>query len=337
VKIPTHRIAIGTLKADLASATSAMGKYLTIPQIRPPDVHSSLFQRVASSLVGFPILVFSVFWHGGVPFMLAVGVLCLLGMREFFHGCRQKDVRPLEPVGYFAGLLFLTAAHRQGGELIGTHLPAALGVLMIMGLIWSLFQTNRSPIRDLGATLLGTLYVGWLFSYLILLRNHGGDLLRDVGGRWPFEPMEALNQADVDLADVGAWMVLFVVMATWACDTGAYFTGRAFGRHKLAPALSPGKTVEGSIGGFFWAVGMALLLGRLLSLPVGLTVGLGMLIGSLGQVGDLCESAIKRDLGLKDFGSLLPGHGGVLDRFDSLLLTAPAVYYALTLWVQLTR
>src|SRR5262249_12978160 len=163
--------------------TSSVSKYMAATQIKRPDVHSSLFQRVASSLVGFPLLVFSVFWHGGLPFMLAVGVLCLMGMREFFHGCRKKDLRPLEGVGYVAGLLFLTAAHRQGGELIGTHLPAALGGLMIMGLILSLCRAERTPIRDLGATLLGALYVGWLFSYLILLRNHGGDLLRALGGR----------------------------------------------------------------------------------------------------------------------------------------------------------
>jgi phosphatidate cytidylyltransferase len=304
--------------------------------MKPPDVRSSLFQRVASSVVGFPILVFSVFWHGGLPFMVAVGGLCLWGMREFYHGCRKGGYRPLEPVGYVAALLFLVAAHRQGGQMIGTYLPAALGTLMIAGLILSLCRVTRAPIRDLGATLLGTLYVGWLFSYLILLRNDGGDLLRGIGGGAAFAPVAAWDQAGVNVADGGAWVVLFVVMVTWACDTGAYFTGRALGRRKLAPALSPGKTVEGSIGGLVWSLAMAMLLGQVLHLPLGLAIGLGLLIGTLGQIGDLCESAMKRELGLKDFGHLLPGHGGVLDRFDSLLLTAPAVYYAMGLGARLS-
>src|SRR5438128_91435 len=97
-----------------------------VSSLKSPNVKSSLFQRVASSIVGFPILVFSVFWHGGLPFMLAVGVLCLTGMREFFQGCRKGGYQPIEPAGYLAALLFLIAAHRQGGQLLGTHLPAAL-------------------------------------------------------------------------------------------------------------------------------------------------------------------------------------------------------------------
>jgi phosphatidate cytidylyltransferase len=126
--------------------------------------------------------------------------------------------------------------------------------------------------------------------------------------------------------------VLLVVFATWACDTGAFFTGRAVGRHKLAPEISPGKTVEGAIGGWLCALAMALLVGGFLRLDLRIAASLGAMIGVLSQVGDLCESAIKRDLGIKDFSGLLPGHGGILDRFDSLLMTAPLVYYVLALW-----
>src|SRR5205823_9764453 len=140
-------------------------------------------------------------------------------------------------------------------------------------------------------------------------------------------PMPALPGP---VADPGAWMVLLVVAATWTGDTAAFFTGRAFGARKLAPAISPGKTVEGTVGGLLGASIVALLLGTLLlHLDFRLALGLGILVGLLAPVGDLCESALKRELGIKDFGSLLPGHGGVLDRFDSLLMTAPVVYTVL--------
>jgi phosphatidate cytidylyltransferase len=132
--------------------------------------------------------------------------------------------------------------------------------------------------------------------------------------------------------DPGAWAVLFVFLTTWACDTGAFFVGRTFGRHKLAPQLSPGKTREGAIGGLLAALVVGSVLGNVLHLGSPLSLLLGVVSGVLGQVGDLVASAIKRELGLKDFGALLPGHGGILDRFDSLLLTAPAIYYILLLW-----
>ena len=120
--------------------------------------------------------------------------------------------------------------------------------------------------------------------------------------------------------------------ARYASDVGAFLIGRRFGKHKLAPSISPGKTVEGALGGWLCAIAMAGLIGTGLGLDLGVAALLGALVGVLSQVGDLCESALKRDLGVKDFGGLLPGHGGVLDRFDSLLLTAPVVYYLLSLW-----
>jgi phosphatidate cytidylyltransferase len=132
------------------------------------------------------------------------------------------------------------------------------------------------------------------------------------------------------LADAGAWVVVLVIATTWACDSGAFFSGRALGKRKLAPTISPGKTVEGAAGGMVCALAMALGVGwLLLRLDIRLAAAVGVLTGVLAPVGDLCESAMKRELGIKDFGSLFPGHGGVLDRFDSLLFTAPVVYYLL--------
>jgi len=118
---------------------------------------------------------------------------------------------------------------------------------------------------------------------------------------------------------------------TWITDTGAYFVGSRFGRRKLAPRLSPNKTVEGAIGGLIFATAMSIAWGSWIGLPWWHCAILGPILGFLGQIGDLCESALKRDLGIKDFGGIMPGHGGILDRFDSLLFTAPIAYYYLGL------
>jgi phosphatidate cytidylyltransferase len=294
---------------------------------------ATLLQRILSSLIGLPILVFFVFWRGGLPFMLGVALFTLLGQAEFYRACRKHGIQPAAWLGYTASALFLLVAHTAGRQWIGHQMSAALTALVLGGLIWELMRKERAPVRNLGATILGTAYVGWLFSYLILLRHQGADLIARVGGQMHLPLLHLLPVRVAEaLADPGAWVVLLVVFSTWACDTGAFFTGRTFGRHRLAPEISPGKTVEGAVGGWAGALSMSLLIGAMLGLDPRIAASLGAIIGVMAQVGDLCESALKRDLGIKDFGGLLPGHGGVLDRFDSLLLTAPVVYYVLSLW-----
>src|SRR5215212_1039915 len=217
----------------------------------------TMLQRVLSSLVGVPVLVFCVFWRGGLPFMLGIGFLTLLGLGEFYRACRKQGAQPLSWLGYAASFLFLLVAHATGRQWVGGQTSAALTAFLLVGLVAELARPERAPVRNLGATLLGVIYVGWLFSYLILLRNQGAGLLARVGGNLAVPLPGAL-------ADPGAWVVLLVVFSTWACDTGAFFIGRAFGRHKLAPSVSPGKTIEGAAGGWVCALGMALLLGHLL-------------------------------------------------------------------------
>src|SRR5437764_5286278 len=178
-----------------------------------------MLQRVVSGLVGLPLLVFFVFWRGGLPFMLGVAVLSLWGLAEFYRACDRQGLRRLSWLGYVATVLFLLVAHTRGRRLIGDQMHPALTALVLVGLVAELARKERAPVRNLGATILGAVYVGWLFSYLILLRHQGAALLARMGGRLP----DGLPGV---LADPGAWVVLLVGFSTWACDVGAFLTGR---------------------------------------------------------------------------------------------------------------
>ena len=139
-------------------------------------------------------------------------------------------------------------------------------------------------------------------------------------------------------SEIGAYLVMLTFLCTWACDTGAYFIGSAIGKTKLAPKLSPNKTVEGAVAGVLSSVLIAAAFGTFIKLPMGHAPAMGAIFGVFSQLGDLSESAIKRELDVKDSGTLVPGHGGILDRFDSLLFTGPAAYYYTILflrhWIQ---
>jgi phosphatidate cytidylyltransferase len=298
-----------------------------------------LLVRILSSVAGIPLLVFLVFAEGApeyaaLPFTGAVAICALLGGYEYFKGLRLRGFMPTEGLAYVGITLLQLAAWSVSRGRFTYLLPALLALLVIATLIHQVLRRNPEPIANIGATFIGVIYVGWLFSYLIFLRSLPGpsyipifgELARGVQGTW----LETLLLA-VANAPRGAWLVLYVFAVTWITDTGAYFVGMRWGKHPLAPRLSPKKTIEGAIGGLIAATAMSLAWGTWINLPWLHCLILGPVLGVLAQVGDLCESAIKRDLGIKDFGTLLPGHGGILDRFDSLLFTAPIAYYYLVM------
>jgi phosphatidate cytidylyltransferase len=202
------------------------------------------------------------------------------------------------------------------GAMVGLHplvpeaLPVAL-LLLLGGLAWSPFARSEKPLHSLSATMLGVLYPTALLVFLTALRV----------GRGP------------DVGDAEAFYLTVTVFAlVWATDILAYYTGKSLGRHKLAPSVSPKKTWEGSVGGalgaLLVAVGLKLTLIPFLAWPHVMAVALSC--GIVSQLGDLAESRFKRSVGAKDSGTLLPGHGGVLDRFDAMILAAPLVYLYLT-------
>ena len=236
----------------------------------------------------------------------------------------RQGGQPSEALGYFACILFqlsawhfeLSAWNRGGASFtpasFTAYLPALLMLLVIAAMLVELVKRQPKPIVNVGTTVLGAIYVGWLFSFLTLLRGLNLPPILT-------PPVHGTTQ--------GEWLVFFVSGTTWLSDSGALFVGKALGRHKMAPMVSPAKTWEGGLGGLVVALLGGLVFGKMLHLPLGHAAALATLCGLVGQIGDLSKSALKRDLGVKDSGAVIPGHGGVLDRIDSLLFSAPIAYY----------
>lgn len=257
-----------------------------------------LLPRVLTALVGIPILLWLVH-SGGYAFGLFVAGICLLCCYEYALILRLGG-RPVQavPVVLVGGALAACAA-------LGGPLPLALAAGIVLVALTELFSKTHSMDRA-ALTLFGALFAGWMPAHLALIRG---------------------------LRPHGEAFILLLFLCTWTTDSAAYFAGRSFGKNALASEVSPKKTWEGAVAGFLASVLVALLVQRFLlreALSPLWAAGLGLAIGVVGQLSDLAESMIKRDAGVKDSGALLPGHGGVFDRFDSYILAAPALYYALS-------
>ena len=270
-------------------------------------VGGDLARRVAVALVGIPLVLALAYlgehWLSGFLAMMAA-----LGAWEFcrMHRARGDAAAPVL-AGALAGALVIAAA---GATMTGFVVFSTLACLAVGCAVLFAFPHTAEPGRAIIITLFGAAYTGVLLCFAVWLRELGGPP-RDIAG---------------------AAVLLLPVVATWLNDTAAYFGGRAFGRHKLAPATSPGKTWEGAAAGFLAAaLGAWLYLEATQALvpwtsEAWAVVALGGAVAVAGQVGDLFESRFKRDCGVKDSSNLIPGHGGVLDRMDSLLFVFPVAF-----------
>ena len=274
-----------------------------------------LAQRVATALVAVPLLVVVLFLGRWALAVVVLGLALLAGV-ETFRLLRQAGYPALAGLGTTLGaLLVLDGALFSAGEGKGL-LIIVTGV--IVAAIGALLRTDpREGMATWLTTVFGGLYVGLLG---FLLRIAGADVAGDPGA--------ALG----GVLDAGRWWLVVAVLGVWAYDTGAYFTGRAIGGPRFLTSISPSKTWAGAVGGLLVATALvALLLAGLGRLP-GEALLLGPLIAIAAQAGDLAESMLKRAAGAKESGTLFPGHGGILDRVDSLLFAGPVVYlYVFTL------
>jgi len=268
----------------------------------------NLSKRAAVAVVAAPLILWAA-WRGGLAFFVFVEVIILLGLLEFYQLAKAKGMHPNQLLGVSAGLMLGAQIYFHGHhEIWLTEM-----FLVVLLVLVELFRNKGSALHNAGATLLGFAYVAGLWSFMLLIR----------------ELPRALN---LDYASAGTWIVMLLA-TIWVCDTAAYFCGLAFGRHKLFARVSPKKTWEGAIGGLIFAVLMAVASHYWFVRDLRLrdAIVIGFIIGTIGQMSDLAESLFKRDAGVKDSSSLIPGHGGVLDRFDSQMLVAPLVYLYLLL------
>ena len=284
--------------------------------VREAGSAAPALKRIGSAIVLIPVFVWittgAPAWVFQLLVIAASVVACLELARMFERTGRPISTWLTVGVGTALTASFATSLYgisSLGGQRVQwmptPELALVVGVVVICSA--PLWASGRPQVESTANTLFGAVYVGWLLGYAIWLQGRAG----------------------------GPQLVLFLVGVTWAGESAAYLVGSSVGRHRLARILSPRKTVEGAIAQIIVSIAAALALGAWLLPACGLVgaAGAGAILGVIGQVGDLAESAIKRSIGTKDTGDLIPGHGGMLDRIDSLLFNAPALYlYSLYAW-----
>jgi len=273
---------------------------------------SSMVKRVAFAAVGIPVAVAAA-WLGGLPLAALIALVAALGTRELLHMARQQGLRPwgLGATLTALALPILAWVHQTRPELASRleAWPFAVAVWLLAILVATLarLRPGQKPLGSAAVTVLAPLYAGGLLAFALVIRHaqHG------------------------ERSIAGAALLLFPLIVVWVCDSVAMEVGRRVGGPRLAPVVSPGKTWAGTVGGFLAALAVAPVYQVLVFERVGVSVVswhaliVAAVVGSLGQVGDLVESLLKREAGVKDSSRLFPGHGGVLDRLDSLYFAVP--------------
>ena len=258
---------------------------------------SNIASRLVIALVGIPVVLGAVYLGGWWLFAL-IAIAAVLGLHEFW--LLTKPLAPLAPAGYIGGILALVGAETGGVLWMVGGVMVALALAFVLK---GISATRQAPTASISATVMGSVWVGCGLAFMLLIR---------------------------DIPDNGRLAAFTVILAVWAGDTLAYVGGRLLGRHRMAPNTSPGKTWEGFAFGTAATIFVAFVaLYKQHFLTIGESIALGAALAVAAPAGDLFESMLKRDAGVKDAGSLLGGHGGMLDRLDALLFAAPAAYFCI--------
>lgn len=266
------------------------------------DVIGGLNKNATRMLTGFILGTISMacIIKSGVLLLLLLYVFVFFASREYVKILEHKGFYPSLKVIWLAEAVFGLIAYYQRYDLTALTLT----VFSIISFMWVLFRGRQPYIANAATTILGFIYCGWFPLHLMFLRELSSDRFHD-----------------------GLGFVVMMFTAILLTDIGCYYAGRHLGKHKLAPVVSPNKTIEGSIGGMISAVIGAVIVSYFIEYEWYYAVIIGLICTVFAQIGDLCESLIKRDAGVKDSGDTLPGHGGFLDRTDSFIFTIPVMYY----------
>jgi len=276
---------------------------------------SSVGLRWLTAAIAIPIVMLFV-WFGGWAAFAATLLVVVLGILELHAMLLHAGYRPMIWISFGLCVLFLISAMFPMQRL--PILDIGLGVFLPLSFAWMFFRRQKleGALVNWALTLAVAIYLGWPMSYFLLIRGYEIGIVRFTGSH----PGVFLPPA--------VWWLLVTLLGVWGFDASAFFAGRYFGRHKLAPTISPAKTWEGVLGGMVLSIIAALVLTVVpLGVPWYLAIALGFLIGVAGTMGDLAESLIKRQTHVKDSGQIMPGHGGMLDRVDSLLFAVIVVYF----------
>jgi phosphatidate cytidylyltransferase len=287
---------------------------------------SELTRRVLVGVIAAPLAIIIVF-YGGAALAALLAIVSALAAWEFFRIARATGLTPLEDVGIPLAAVVPLFVHARYLRLYELPLSGmAIVVIVILALTIFTRGVNGKPLGAAASTVFGVLYTGGMLSFGYAIRYH--DYTIESTGP---------TLGGVSVAG-GGLLLLLPVLLTWASDIGAFFVGRAIGKRKLIPSVSPGKTVAGAVGALVVTTIVAALYVRYVLTPAtqlafvrGGVIAFGLLISVAAQIGDLAESLLKREAGMKDSSHLIPGHGGVLDRFDSLLFVLPVAYVLLNL------
>ncbi|AUT03616.1 phosphatidate cytidylyltransferase [Nostoc sp. CENA543] len=286
------------------------------------------WSRIISGIIAIALALGAVLL-GGWYFTIMLGVVVFLGQQEYFDLVRTRGIVPAAKTTLCLSLVLL-AVSQIDNALADAVMPMA-GTFICFYL---LFQPKMATIADVSASIMGLFYVGYLPSYWVRLRTIGSTAISNLplGGYWPAAWQDFFTENHFAALPQGLTITVLTFLCIWAADIGAYTIGKFFGKTRLSD-ISPKKTVEGAVFGISASLVVALVGAYYLKLPQFLITGttLGLLIGLASLLGDLTESMLKRDAGVKDSGQLIPGHGGILDRTDSYIFTAPIVYYFVTL------
>ena len=265
-----------------------------------------LRKRIISAIIFFLLISIFILW-GSFPFFIFICIISSLALREYVN-LLPEDFSKEKSILIFLGLLMISYTYFTHIGIIDLPLGLAFVFIFLLLFIYHIaFYSYHNIINKIGTNLLGLIYIGGGMSILLLLRDLSVHSFFETAPLW------------------------LALIATWATDIGAFFTGKYFGKHALTNNISPNKTIEGALGGILFNLLTVIIFSLSLNLYSIYWVIYGILSAIVAIIGDLFESSLKRDMNVKDTGRLMPGHGGILDRFDSIIFSAAFTYYFLTL------